>query len=105
MFQLLLRHEAPSAPHPLCSSSSWASVALTVGAVDVRAADLIHQQHEDEAQHQRHADAGVQLLVAVLVLAAHFHLCFGLRRLDDAGLAVAVVATCSDTEMRQRRGG
>lgn len=67
----------------------------------MRAAYLVHQQHEDEAQDQRHSDAGVKLLVTVLVFPAgtqdsvcltlpfgHFH---------DSNLAVAVVCTCRDT--------
>lgn len=45
-------------------------VIRTFSTVHMRAAYLVHQQHEDEAEHQRHADAGVELLVAVLVFPA-----------------------------------
>lgn len=42
----------------------------TFSAVHMRAAYLVHQEHEDEAQDQRHADAGVKLLVTVLMFPA-----------------------------------
>ena len=43
------------------------AVILTFSAVHMRAAYLVHQEHKDEAQDQRHADAGVKLLVTVLM--------------------------------------
>lgn len=65
------------------------------------AAYLVHQQHEDEAQHQGDADAGVELLVAVLVFPRGVQscLCFalGLRRFHHPGLTVAVVHTWRNT--------
>lgn len=42
-------------------------VTLTFSAVHMRAAYLVHQKHEDEAQDQRHADAGMKLLMTVLM--------------------------------------
>lgn len=44
-----------------------ASFTPTITAVHVRTADLIHQQHEDEAQHQRDANISVELLVTMTV--------------------------------------
>lgn len=62
------------------------------------AAYLVHQQHEDEAQHQGDADAGVQLLVAVLVfprgVQSRHRFRFGLRHFGRPGPTVAVVSAC-----------
>lgn len=72
--------------------------------VHVRASDLVHEQHEDEAQHQRDADARVELLVAVLVADAgnqglvSVHL--RLRHLHGTSMAVVVVFTCGRTQRR-----
>lgn len=70
----------------------------TFSAVHVRASNLVHQQHEDEAQHQRDADARVQLLVAVLVAGGGDHglvsVHLGLRHFHGASVAVVVVFTC-----------
>lgn len=72
--------------------------------VHVRASDLVYEQHEDEAQHQRDADAGVELLVAVLVASGSNQRLVGvhlrLRRLHGAPMAVVVVFTCSGTQRR-----
>ena len=82
----------------LCFGCLQPFVTLTFGGVHVRAADLVHQQHEDEAQDQRHPDAGVKLLVTVLVFAAGAQggvcLALPLRHFHHAGLAMAVVRTC-----------
>lgn len=72
----------------------------------VRTSDLVHQQHEDEAQHQRDTDAGVELLVAVLVAAAgaqdcvNFPLRFG--HFHDTPVAVVMVSTCRGQEQNVR---
>lgn len=75
---------------------------LTFIVVHVRASNLVHQQHEDEAQHQRDADACVELLVAVLVAGAGHH---GLVRVhlglgDLHGTPVAVVVVITWTQRR-----
>lgn len=68
----------------------------------VRTSYLVHQQHEDEAQHQRDADAGVELLVTVLVCPAGTQGCidFPLRlgHFHDPAVAVVMVSTCRGTE-------
>lgn len=64
----------------------------------VRAADLVHEQHEDEAQDQRDSDAGVKLLVAVFVFdtSAESCCCFCislcLGHLHHSGLALSVMS-------------
>lgn len=85
------------------------SVKLTLGAVHMRTAYLVHQQHKDEAQDQGHPDAGMKLLVTVLVFPAgtqgriRFPLWLG--HFHDSGLAVAVVSTCRNTgQERTERG-
>lgn len=85
---------------PVCCTRP--PVIHTFSAVHMRTAYLVHQQHEDEAQHQRHADAGVKLLVTVLVFPAggQNRFCFTLRlgHFHDTGLAVAVVSACRKTD-------
>lgn len=70
----------------------------TFSVVHVRASNLVHEQHEDETQHQGDADARVQLLVAVLVAAAGDHGLVGirlcLRHFHGASVAMVVVVTC-----------
>lgn len=68
----------------------------------VRTADLVHQQHEDEAQDQRNADAGVKLLVGVLVFATgaqnRFDFGLGLRHFcNPTTVSVILVATWGGT--------
>lgn len=64
-------------------------------------ADLVHEQHKDEAQNQRHADAGMKLLVTVLMFPAGtqgcFYLTLRLRHFQDAVVAVTVVSACRGT--------
>lgn len=76
-------------------------VRLTFSAVHVRTADLVHQQHEDKAQDQRNADAGVKLLVSVLVFPTgaqnRLHFSLGLRHLCSPTVSVILVATCGGT--------
>lgn len=78
----------------------WSSRTLTFRVVNVGGAYLVHQQHEDEAEDQGDADAGVQLLVAVLVLPADAQSCLRLHlrlgRVHHPGLPVAVVSACKN---------
>lgn len=75
----------------------------------MRAAYLVHQEHEDEAQDQRHADAGVKLLVTVLMFPASaqgwFHLTLGLRHFHHSSLTVALVSTCRDAGPERKERG
>lgn len=79
---------------------------LTFCAVHVRTAYLVHQQHEDKAQNQRHSDAGVQLLVAVLMFQAaaqsRVHFTLRLGHLHGPHLAVVVVCSCRNTQGHRR---
>lgn len=73
-------------------------VTLTFGVVHIRASYLVHQQHKDEAQDQRHSDAGVKLLMTVFMFPTgpqgdvYLNLCIWNLRSSD--LAVTVVSTC-----------
>lgn len=81
----------------------------TFSVVHVRTSDLVHQQHEDEAQHQRDTDAGVELLVAVLMAATGAQDCvnFPLRlgHFHDTPVAVVMVSTCRGQEQNVRTPG
>lgn len=67
----------------------------------MRTAYLVHKQHKDEAQDQRHSDAGVELLVTVLmfpaVAQAGLSFTLWLGHLQNPNLAVTVVSTCEYT--------
>ena len=41
---------------------------LTVSRMHMGAANLVHQQHEDKAQYERHTDVGMELRVVMAVL-------------------------------------
>lgn len=76
-------------------------VRLTFSAVNVRTAYLVHQQHKDKAQDQRNADAGVKLLVSVLVFPTgaqnRFDFSLRLRHFCSPTVSVILVATCGGT--------
>lgn len=76
-------------------------VRLTFSAVNVRTAYLVHQQHKDKAQDQRNADAGVKLLVSVLVFPTgaqnRFDFSLRLRRFCSPTVPVTLVATFGET--------
>ncbi|TNN64146.1 hypothetical protein EYF80_025644 [Liparis tanakae] len=82
------------------------SHAVSCGRDTARAADLVHQQHEHEAQDQRHADAGVELLVAVLVFpdGAQGRVRFPLRLGHLRGADLAVVVMGIWKRRRERTG-
>lgn len=69
----------------------------TFSVVDMRTAYLVHEQHEDEAQDQRDADAGMELLVAVLMFPSSTKSCFSfnlrLRGFHNSNLTRTVVVS------------
>lgn len=75
---------------------------LTIAAVYVRAANLVHQQHEDKSQHQRDTDEGMELLMTVrmFVTRSYHRLCSFLIRRGHLGLTVSVVSCCTESNKK-----